>query len=255
VRIVPVPLRRLMIYGAPELLATAPLRMLAAVLVGSCLWTAVFLALLVSGVLRVARAREVVIIAPEIPASLSLHPMQMLRTPQPPRPSTAGARPRTPEPEVLAPARAAPDPTRRDTIISGEPPIAPPAENPSRPVAGSPPGMGDHGAISGSGGGLETPVAPATYESSEVDEPPVALKIVKPDYSWAARRAKVQGVVAVRAKVDEKGRVVAVEMVRSLPMLDEEALEAARQFRFSPGRVAGRAVTVWVRVVFEFELH
>ena len=59
----------------------------------------------------------------------------------------------------------------------------------------------------------------------------------------------------VRAKVDEKGRVVEVEMDRSLPMLEQEALDAARQFRFSPGRIAGRAVTVWVRVVFEFKLH
>src|SRR5204863_3101951 len=120
-------------YGAPELPATARRRMLAAVLLGSSLWTAAFLALLASGVLRVARAREVVIIVPEIPPNLSLQPMQMLRTPGLSRRTSTGARPRTPERTVATPAHAAPDETPHDALVSREPPIAPPPEITSRP--------------------------------------------------------------------------------------------------------------------------
>ena len=53
-----------------------------------------------------------------------------------------------------------------------------------------------------------------------------------PPYPLAASRAGVQGVVRVLATVDSLGRVAQTVVLRSIPELDAEALDAARRYRF-----------------------
>ena len=84
---------------------------------------------------------------------------------------------------------------------------------------------------------------------------PIARSIVKPIYSDIARDAQVEGLVVVRALVDAEGRVDRVQIEQSIPLLDDGAMEAARRFRFTPARRAGRPVAVWVRLPFRFVLH
>jgi len=68
----------------------------------------------------------------------------------------------------------------------------------------------------------------------------------------AAREAGIYGRVAVQALVDTSGTVTAVHVTRSVPMLDEAALECARRWRFAPFRVGGRALPYHVAMTIRF---
>ena len=87
---------------------------------------------------------------------------------------------------------------------------------------------------------------------------PTVLREVKPSYTAEAMRAKVQGAVMVQAVVREDGTVGQVRVVRSLDRtfgLDEAALEAVRNWRFTPGRRQGRNVAVIVEIELMFTLR
>jgi periplasmic protein TonB len=81
---------------------------------------------------------------------------------------------------------------------------------------------------------------------------------VKPRYTADALRAKIQGDVEVQMVVSAKGEVERVRVTQSLDRvfgLDAEALAAARQFRFEPGKLNGRSVPVAVNVLLTFRLR
>jgi periplasmic protein TonB len=87
---------------------------------------------------------------------------------------------------------------------------------------------------------------------------PRVLTEVKPSYTAEAMRAKVQGAVMVEAIVREDGRVGQVRIVRSLDRtfgLDEEALKAVKNWRFSPGKRQGQNVAVLVEIELTFTLR
>ena len=71
---------------------------------------------------------------------------------------------------------------------------------------------------------------------------PTVLRDVKPRYTPEAMRARVEGAVVVSAIVQADGTVRDVQVVRSLdPLfgLDQAAVNAARQWLFRPGLMAG----------------
>jgi TonB family protein len=71
-----------------------------------------------------------------------------------------------------------------------------------------------------------------------------------PNYSEEARKAKLQGTVMLSLVVDIHGNPTDIHVVRSLGLgLDENAMEKARTWRFTPGTRNG--VPVPVRVVLE----
>ena len=115
------------------------------------------------------------------------------------------------------------------------------------------PGDGDGlgpGSGGGSGGGVYRP-------GNGVTEPR-PLREVKPQYTTDAMRAKVQGEVWIEAVVLPDGTVGDARVVRSLDRnfgLDEEALKAARQWRFQPGMRFGEPVAVLVTIALEFILR
>ncbi len=65
-----------------------------------------------------------------------------------------------------------------------------------------------------------------------------------------------KGKVLLECVVQTDGRVGAVDVVRSLhPELDQEAIRAARQWRFSPGLLEGKPVPVLVNISMGFNLQ
>ena len=71
-------------------------------------------------------------------------------------------------------------------------------------------------------------------------------------------RAKVQGIVLLECVVLPDGRVGDVTITKSLDKifgLDEEAIKAAQQWRFAPGRRFGEPVAVHVTLELEFTLR
>jgi TonB family protein len=85
---------------------------------------------------------------------------------------------------------------------------------------------------------------------------PVMVKHVEPKYTSDALRAKIQGQVVVQIVVREDGTVEKARIIVGLdPDLDEQALIAARQWRFQAGVLEGRAVPVACLLMMEFRLH
>ena len=85
-------------------------------------------------------------------------------------------------------------------------------------------------------------------------EPPKLLKEVAPVYPEAARKARVQGLVILEIKSDETGNVVDVRILRSIPLLDQAAIEAVKQWKYEPLIVDGKARSVIFTVTVNFIL-
>jgi protein TonB len=75
-----------------------------------------------------------------------------------------------------------------------------------------------------------------------------------PAYPDAASAARVQGVVIAELVIDEAGNVAAAHIVRSIPLLDQAALDAIKQWTFTPTLVNGAPVPVLVTVTVNFTL-
>lgn len=61
-----------------------------------------------------------------------------------------------------------------------------------------------------------------------------ATKQVRPVYPAIAISADVQGVVKIEARIGPNGRVVDARVIESIPLLDNAALDAVRQWEFLP---------------------
>jgi TonB family protein len=86
---------------------------------------------------------------------------------------------------------------------------------------------------------------------------PKVIHEVKPQYTPAAMQAKIQGTVWLAAVVKADGTVGRIEVTRSLDTehgLDAAAVDAAAQWRFSPGRKDGKPVSVQVTIEMTFTL-
>ena len=76
-----------------------------------------------------------------------------------------------------------------------------------------------------------------------------------PEYSDDARAAKISGSVIVHFWVDEQGRPSHVQVVRGLGHgLDAKAVEAVRQYRFTPAMESGRPVVVALNTEINFKM-
>ena len=70
--------------------------------------------------------------------------------------------------------------------------------------------------------------------------PPKCIKSVSPVYPEIARNARVEGLVILGVRTDEKGRVEAVKVLRSIPLLDQSALDAVKQWTYEPLLIKGK---------------
>ena len=76
-----------------------------------------------------------------------------------------------------------------------------------------------------------------------------------PVYPDFAMRARVAGMVILEATIDARGRVTDVRVLRSVPLLDQAAIEAVRQWEFSPTRLNGVAIPIVMTVTVNFTLR
>ena len=102
----------------------------------------------------------------------------------------------------------------------------------------------------GTGGGAYQPGNGVTL--------PRVLHEERPQYTSDAMRAKVQGTVLLQYVVRPDGTVGDVQVVRSLDStfgLDQQAMNAARKWRFSPGMRLGEPVPVLITIELTFTLR
>jgi len=74
-------------------------------------------------------------------------------------------------------------------------------------------------------------------------------------YPSFARASNVQGKVVVNATVDAKGDVVNVNAVSGPPFLRQAAMDAVKQWKYSPALIDGRPASAQVSVTLEFRLN
>ena len=170
--------------------------------------------------------------------------------------------PPKPEPEIVAPVVQVAADTRDRAGVPWTPRQTPPPETESQGPGvsggtgsgagtgigeGQGPGLGP-GSGGGTGGGPYRPGAGITA--------PAILREVKPDYTDEGRRRHIEGDVVLEIVVKSDGSVGSVKVLQRLGAgLDERAVEAVRQWRFSPAKRYGTPVDVLVEVAMEFKLR
>jgi protein TonB len=164
--------------------------------------------------------------------------------PPPPRTVPPDSRPRA-NPEAApteAPDRIAPEP---------EVPLLPPSEPADTGVVGAVPGINT--VITAA-----PPPPPPSNEPHRVGgkiSPPVKVRHTPPVYPQIAQQARVQGTVVLQAIIDVDGRVVELKVLKSIPLLDQAAIDAVRQWEYSPTLLNEVPVRVIMSVAVTFTLQ
>ena len=111
-----------------------------------------------------------------------------------------------------------------DSVLAAPPPVAPPVPQPPVRVGGA------------------------------VREPQ-KIRHVSPVYPFIAQAARVQGVVIIEATIGPDGAVKDAKVLRSIPLLDASALDAVKQWQFTPTLLNGVPVPVIMTVTVQFTLQ
>jgi len=179
--------------------------------------------------------------------------------------------------KITVPAVKQPEPTPEK--VEEKPPLEAqlniPAQTMAADTTAASPGVIESGAVSsstgsgsgtGAGAGQGSGLGPGTgggvgggvYRPGNGVEIPQLLFQKKPSYTSEAMRAKVQGVVLLECVVQTDGTVGNCSVQKSLDQafgLDQEAIKAARQWRFRPGTRFGEPVPVLVTIELTFTLR
>lgn len=81
------------------------------------------------------------------------------------------------------------------------------------------------------------------------------IQRVEPKYPELAKRARIQGIVLLQVTVGEAGNVTDIKVIRGHPLLNEGALAAVRQWKYSPTLLNGEPVPVIATVTVNFILR
>ncbi len=92
-------------------------------------------------------------------------------------------------------------------------------------------------------------------ESVDVDKEPELVTKKSPAYPRAALEEGIEGKVFLSLWVGVDGKVRDTKVVKSdNPVFNQAAIDAAKEWVFAPAQKAGRPVSVWVTVPFQFRL-
>lgn len=76
----------------------------------------------------------------------------------------------------------------------------------------------------------------------------------EPEYPLAAKRARITGAVVIEVTVNTDGKVLDAKMICGPNIFAAAAIEAARQWQFSPTQLNGRSVKVIGTITFNFNM-
>jgi protein TonB len=140
-------------------------------------------------------------------------------------------------------------------------PIAPPGP----PLPDLPPGSGSvDPSLLGTGIGttpaiplppqVEKPT-PTVFRAGQGVREPKRIAGSPPEYPKFARDARVQGVVILEAVINEHGEVGRIKVLRSVPLLDNAAITAVQQWRYTPTLLNSVPVSVLMTITVNFTLQ
>ena len=153
-------------------------------------------------------------------------PSTILESTEPPSPAGSGAADGDPMPGIPTGVVGGIGPI--DSLVTGATPVVPP---PPPPVQRRPVPVG--GIIS---------------------EPRKTVH-VPPEYPRIARDARIEGTVILEAIINEQGQIERLKVLRSAPLLDTAAMEAVRQWRYTPTTLNNVPVPVLMTITVTFSLH
>jgi periplasmic protein TonB len=223
-------------YGAPELKRLFPVYLRRSILLSSAIALAVVgLVALVVWIMAHNHSATPTVVVPyremQAPPPLSQQTQPQVAIAQPTAPPTVGAP--IPVPESEAP---------QEQTIATQEEIS---------------NMIGSGSTGGDSVVIQPPSdeLPAFGEFVYVEELPEAITRVPPDYPEIARASGTEGTVMVQALVGKDGKVKDVRVVKSVPVLDDAAVKAVKQWVFKPALSNNKPVAVWVAVPVRFSLH
>jgi protein TonB len=164
-------------------------------------------------------------------------------------PSAAAPAPNAPAHPDIAPA-SAPDAINPEPAPAGVPDIGLPVG------AGVPDGVG-----------LVTAGKPVIVQPPDPPRPAAPVRLadlpvsprkvvdVRPVYPELARIARVEGTVIMEAVLDTNGRVTQLRVLKTEPMLEQAAVDAVRQWRYTPSLYGGHPVSVLMTITVRFALQ
>ena len=234
-----VSLYEFMPYGAPELMEVAKRYMFRATWIGIGSIVSVFVLMFVVNLIVAAQQKAIPVVQMQVSDLAAPPPLTQDAPPPQVQVAPAVAPPVAAIPVPVPDAEAPPE----QTIMSQE------------ELQTTTPGVAEQG------DGQQIVVAPSEDELPKfgdyvyVEELPEAVTKVTPAYPDLAREAGVDGTVMVQALVGKDGKVKDVRVVKSIPMLDENAKAAVRQWVFKPALSNNKPVAVWVGVPVKFSLH
>ena len=168
---------------------------------------------------------------------------------------------------LLPPSPPPPRGARKEQLVTTPPvPVeAPPAIAPEIPIqSGVPIAEPENGAWLVTGDQYvaqpiqppPSPVAPDAPVPVGGDiKPPMKVRDLTPTYPAIARSAHVEGIVIVEATIGPNGKVQDARILRGNPLLDAAALDAVRQWEYTPTLLNGSPVAVVMTVTVNFRLR
>jgi protein TonB len=84
---------------------------------------------------------------------------------------------------------------------------------------------------------------------------PKKVKDARPIYPPIAQSARVQGTVIIEATISPTGQVTDPKVLRSIPLRDQAALDAVRQWEFTPTLLNGQPTAIIMSVTVNFQLN
>lgn len=160
-------------------------------------------------------------------------------------------------PFLFPPDPGLPEPVPETQRVFEEPAPPPPPPPPPPPEAFATPGSGTEAGLS-SGAGARAETAPDELAPLRVGgriKEPRKVQHVNPSYPEIAKQARVQGIVILEAHIDRRGHVGRITVLRGIPLLDDAALAAVRQWRYEPTLLDGQAVPVIMTITVNFRLN
>ena len=198
-----------------------------------------------------------------LPKPATIAKLVVRPAPPPPPPAPPPAREKPPDAPKQSVRTDVPPPAPSILVAPSEVPKGIPDAEPDLGLADGIEGGVIGGVTDGVVGGVDTgvilPVQPIAQDLTPIQiggdiRRPTLIKRVEPNYPAIAIAARVQGVVYIEATTDTAGRVVDMRVTRSIPLLDNAAKEAVRQWVYTPVYLNGRPYPVIFTVEVVFKL-
>lgn len=189
---------------------------------------------------------------PEPAAAVKAFFVDPQAAPPPPPP------PPPPAPKAVAPRAAQVEPPSDKFVAPVETPDQIRPESSDVGVEGVPGGVEGGvpgGVVGGVVGGL--PDAPPPVQAVRVGgqiKEPKKVHNVTPSYPDIAKQARVQGIVILECTISPQGKVTDVKVLRGIPLLDQAAIDAVKQWVYTPTLLNGVPVPVIMTVTVNFKL-